>query len=52
MFQRIIRRHLQLPESKRLAIGVAIGYEDPDFPANQIVSTREDVDELIIWHGF
>ena len=32
--------------------GIAIGYPDDDFPANGVVSQREDVDQMTVWYGF
>jgi nitroreductase len=47
-----INKYLDLPENARLAIGIAIGYPDPDFAANHVVTPREDVDNLTTWYGF
>lgn len=43
-----------LPEhaDKKFVIGIAIGYPDEDFPANSVVSTREDVNNITTWYGF
>ena len=43
---------LIIPESKRFVIGIAIGYPDKEFAANNVVSTREDIDKITSWHGF
>lgn len=51
-YQRGLRKQLRIPENKRIVCGIAIGYPDPDFPANHVVSTREDVDRITAWHGF
>ena len=45
------RKYLNLPESKRLVCGIAIGYPNPDFPANHVVSTRVDIDTNTSWYG-
>ena len=37
---------------ERFVVGVAIGYEDPDFPANKIESKRVPMEELTNWNGF
>lgn len=52
MLQRGIREVLSLPEDRRPAVGIALGYPDPGFPANQVVSTREDVAQITQWVGF
>jgi nitroreductase len=40
---------LNIPEEKRVVIGVAIGYRDPDAPINQSRSERAPLSELIKW---
>lgn len=52
MLQGSLKKHLTIPQGKRLEVGIAIGYPDPDFPANQVVSGRERVDALTTWCGF
>jgi len=47
----IVRRIAGIPESKKLAIGIAIGYPDWDFPANKIQSVREPLANLVTWRG-
>lgn len=51
-YQKGIRELLNIPESKRFVIGIAIGYPDKEFAANNVVSTREDIDKITSWHGF
>lgn len=51
-YQGGIHELLGLPPSKRLVCGIAIGYPDEAFPANQVQSTREPVDSITQWHGF
>jgi nitroreductase len=51
-YQKGARELLNIPESKRFVIGIAIGYPDQEFPANNVVSTREDIDQITSWHGF
>jgi nitroreductase len=52
MFPRVIRKHTGLPESKKIIIGIAIGYPDPEFPANRLESAREPLETVATWHGF
>ena len=47
-----LRRNLHIPENKRIVCGIAIGYPDWEFPANQVISTRVPVDEITTWCGF
>ena len=51
-FDGSVRRCLGLPGRKTIICGIAIGYPDPDFPANRVVSQREDVDRVTTWYGF
>lgn len=52
MYQRGMHKYLGIPENKKAAIGIALGYPDWTFPANQVISTREDVNQLTKWYGF
>lgn len=40
-----------IPDSKRLYIGIAIGYPDPGYPPNSLRSTRETVEALTTWQS-
>lgn len=51
-YQSSLRKHLNIPDSKRLACGIAIGYPDLEFAANHVVSPREDVEQITTWCGF
>lgn len=42
---------LGIPYSKRLIVGLAIGYPDWDFPANKIRSERDPLENLVTWMG-
>ncbi|MBW2647296.1 MAG: nitroreductase [Deltaproteobacteria bacterium] len=46
------KKALGIPESKRLLVGIALGYPDEDNPANKIQSERESLDNLVSWKGF
>lgn len=48
----IIRQHAPVPQSKIMATAIAIGYPDPDFPANRVQSERESVENNTTWIGF
>lgn len=52
LYQKKMREILEIPEQKEMVCAVAIGYPDPAFPANQVVSPREDVDRITSWKGF
>jgi len=51
-YERGLRRYAGIPEEKRMVVGIAIGYPDPDFPANGVVSPREELDNVVTWCGF
>lgn len=51
MYQKALRKYLGL-EDKRFVVGIAIGYEDPEFAANGVISEREDLENITKWYGF
>ena len=51
-YQRGIREILGIPETRRLVCGIAIGYPDKEFPANQVITEREPLDRTCQWFGF
>jgi nitroreductase len=52
MYPEVLHDLAGIPLSKRVIIAVAIGYPDENFPANEVVSTREPVASITTWHGF
>lgn len=44
-----IKKFLSIPETKRLILGVAVGYADMDAPANRYRSQRAETDEFVSW---
>ena len=46
-----IRRIARIPDSKKLILGIAIGYPDWDYPANKLRSKREPLEKLLTWCG-
>jgi len=52
MYPDVLRELAAVPDSKRIVMAIAIGYPDPDFPANRIETTRVPVDEITYWKGF
>jgi nitroreductase len=46
-----IKRFLSIPESKRLMLGIPIGYPDTESPENTFRSGRAETDELVHWIG-
>jgi len=51
MFPKVIRKHVDVPESKKILMAISIGYPDFDFPANNVESEREPADNLTTWVG-
>ena len=48
----LIRKFVEIPVSKLIALGIAIGYPDWDNPATQSRSQREPLEKVVTWHGF
>jgi len=48
----IIRKVVEIPESKLIALGIAIGYPDLDIPVTQSRTQREPLDDVAKWYGF
>ncbi len=44
-----IKEELNLSEEKKVVIGVALGYRDPDAPLNRARSERASLSELVTW---
>lgn len=51
MFPEVIRKITGIPESKRIIMGIAIGYPDWNFPANKVQSDREPLEKVVTWCG-
>lgn len=48
-YPRALREALDIPDTKRLIVALAIGYPDWDFPANQLRTDREPLESLLTW---
>ena len=48
----VVREHASIPENEVIMSCVAMGYPAEDFPANDVVSERRPVDEVITFVGF
>jgi nitroreductase len=44
-----IKEVLSIPENKRVAIGIALGYPDWNSPINRFKSFRDDLEEFVSW---
>ena len=49
-YPEIVRKHLPLPQGRKLVIGLALGYPDPDHPANTFIPTREPLDDVVTFY--
>jgi nitroreductase len=48
----VVRKALEIPESKILILGIAVGYPDWDNAINQFQTEREPLESIATWHGF
>jgi nitroreductase len=48
----VLRKILNIPDSKLIVLGIALGYPDQDHPISQLRSEREPVDGVTLWYGF
>lgn len=46
-----VRSFLNIPDHKKLIVGMSLGYPDHDIPINQYISSREDIDAFTRWHA-
>lgn len=51
MYPQNLRKHLNIPESQTIFNCISIGYPDWNFPANQVESKREPVENVASWTG-
>ncbi len=52
LYPEVVREVARIPETKRIIISIAMGYPDPDFPANRIHTDREPATNITSWVGF
>ena len=48
-FEDDIREELSLSEDKKVVVGIAVGYKDPDDPVNSARSDRAPLKEVVKW---
>lgn len=46
-----LREGIGLPEEQIPVVGIAVGYPDPDYPANAVITERETLENFVCWHG-
>lgn len=49
-YHRLIREHLQLPDTDIVVCGMALGYADPASPENRLQVEREPLDQFAAFH--
>jgi len=52
VYSDVIKKHTGITQDKEVVMGIAMGYPDPDFPANANISKRAPFDETISLVGF
>jgi len=52
MYPGVLRKILEIPDTKVIVLGIAIGYPDWDEPINQLHTDRTALAEVVTWHGF
>ncbi len=52
MFQDVLRKFGGIPENKQIVTSIAIGYPNWSFPANEIETPRENLENISLWRGF
>jgi len=48
-YPEILRTELDIPDQLSILCGLAIGYADPDFPANKVKTSREPTKEYAVF---
>ncbi len=51
-YPEVMRSFLKIPESKRIVLGVALGYPEMSSPVMKYQSVKEPSDALVTWYGF
>ena len=49
LYPDLVRRHLQLPETHKIVVGLALGYPEPAAPANAFRTPREPLEKFVQW---
>ena len=51
-YPHILHAQLAIPPEYRIMCGLAIGYPDPDFPANQLHIPRNPIADNVVFHDY
>jgi nitroreductase len=49
LYPDLVRRHLNLSSTHKIAVGIALGYPDPEAPANAFRTDREPLEKIVQW---
>jgi hypothetical protein len=49
-YPEIVREHLNMPQEYAILSGLAIGYSDPTFPANNRRKGRNPIEHNVVFH--
>ena len=49
-YPKVLKEVLGMLDSKKIAIGLSIGYPDWHFPANKLRTSRESIDDISTWY--
>ena len=52
LYPEVSKKYCGIPKSERIVMAIAVGYPDPEFPANNLLSTREPIENVVTWLGF
>lgn len=47
----LIRKHFEIPEDRKILLGISFGYADEDHPTNSYRTARAGLDEVVTWVG-
>jgi nitroreductase len=51
MYPEPVRKKLNLPENKKIVLGLSLGYPDSNNPVNALKTGREDIAKTVTWVG-
>ena len=51
MYPNPVRKKLNLPENKKIVLGLSLGYPDESSAVNRLRTDREDLDNIVTWVG-
>lgn len=49
LYPDLVRRHVSVPDNRKIAVGIALGYPEPGAPANAFRTDREPLENWATW---